>query len=394
MCSVCLVLVMQIGFLVAKMLQIELLPAGPGDCLWLEYGEPGKTHIILIDGGVNDTFEPLEKRICQAITEHVTNELYIDLLVVTHIDNDHIEGVLRLLNETKYPITYGDVWFNGNHQLKNLPAPSAEERRPDLLGDLGDIPRPDLLGLREGDKLSSILATPKIRWNNAFNGAAVMIPVQGKLPSLDLCGGLKLTVLGPPVLRLRKLAEDWKQVKDEEFEERNDLLGSKDTWPPVWLSLPTPDKSVKNGSSIVLLAEYGDKRLLLTGDAHAADIEAGVSRLLTERNLPSRPFPITALKLPHHGSAKNISQNLLEKLNCSQYLVSTNGSGNPKHPDHQALLRVLKFTSKQPRLAFNYDVETTHDWRDSRQDVLSLGLGFYETDYATKNDQGLVVKLE
>lgn len=376
------------------MLHLELLPAGPGDCLWLEYGEPGNSHIVLIDGGVKDTFEPLEKRIGQAIEERGATDLHIDLLVVTHIDNDHIDGVLKLLNQTQHQLTFGDVWFNGNGQLANLPEPSPEEKRPDLLGDLSDIPRPDLLGLKEGNQLSTLLSTRDIPWNDAFYGAAAMVPIQGQLASKEIAGGLKLTVLGPPLIRLRKLAEKWKEVKDGESEGRTDLLGRKDTWPPVWLNESSQDTSVNNGSSIILLAKYGEKSLLLTGDAYAADVEAGLARLQAERNLTSRTLPLTTLKLPHHGSARNISQGLLEKVNCDQYLISTDGSGNPMHPDHQALLRVLKYSTRKPCLAFNYDADTTRNWRDFRQDVLSLGLGSYDTLYAADPDRGLVLMLK
>jgi hypothetical protein len=64
------------------------------------------------------------------------------------------------------------------------------------------------------------------------------------------------------------------------------------------------------------------------------------------------------------------------------------------HPDQQALLRVLKYSSLQPCLEFNYDSETTRNWRDYRQDVLSLGLGTYDTLYADDSDRGLVLELE
>jgi hypothetical protein len=375
------------------MLQLELLPAGPGDCIWLEYGDPGRTHIILMDGGVKDTFEPLEQRIGQALKEREASKLHIDLLVVTHIDNDHIDGILKLLDQTQHEIDFGDIWFNGNCQLVNLP-PSPEDKRGDLLGNLEEIPRPDLLGLKEGDQLSVLLSSHQLPWNRAFLGAAAMVPIQGKLASWDCDGGLNLTLLGPPLLRLRKLAEKWKQViQGEPEEERPDLLGRRDTWPPVWREELSTDNSVANGSSIVLLAEYGGRSLLLTGDAYAEDIEAALTRLQVERNQAGTPSPLTALKLPHHGSARNISKNLLERVKCDQYLISTDGSGNPRHPDHQALLRVLKYSSSRPCMAFNYDSDTTRDWRDFRRDVVKLGLGNYDTLYAQDPDRGLVLDL-
>jgi hypothetical protein len=34
-----------------KRFRITMLPALHGDCLWIEYGEEGDTHHVLIDGG-------------------------------------------------------------------------------------------------------------------------------------------------------------------------------------------------------------------------------------------------------------------------------------------------------------------------------------------------------
>ena len=81
------------------MLTLEMLPAGCGDCLWLEVGEPGNTRIVLIDGGVKATAGFLVERIRAALAERRAARLKIDLLIITHYDNDHIEGILELLEK-------------------------------------------------------------------------------------------------------------------------------------------------------------------------------------------------------------------------------------------------------------------------------------------------------
>lgn len=327
------------------MLRLEMLPAGCGDCLWLEYGEPGKTHIVLVDGGVKDTATLLATRIQEAMNVSRASSLHIDLLVVTHIDNDHIDGILKLLEEGRLPLTFGDIWFNGNRQLANLPPPSEQENRPDKLGETAEeFLRPDLLGLKEGDRLSRLLADSKrkLPWNRAFQGKAAATSSEGPLPSAKMLpGGLKITLLGPPLNRLRVLANKWEEVLGE-FErvdrfgptpERQDVLGRRDIWPPTWQTQKTLDDSPANGSSITLLAEYGDKGLLLTGDAFAPDLEAALTKIQAERGKAGRPLPLGGLKLPHHGSFNNLTKEMLEKVNCRRYLISTDGSVH-RHPDH------------------------------------------------------------
>jgi glyoxylase-like metal-dependent hydrolase (beta-lactamase superfamily II) len=103
------------------MLKLELLPATCGDCLWLEYGSPPR--VIVIDGGLRETAKVLGARINAARHERGTDVLELELLVVTHIDNDHILGIIELL-KSQPPMRVKDVWFNGRPQLMRLPTPT------------------------------------------------------------------------------------------------------------------------------------------------------------------------------------------------------------------------------------------------------------------------------
>lgn len=375
------------------MFQLELLPARQGDCLWLEYGLGNNRRVVIVDGGVNTTFTTLENRIERALAERGAEELHVELLVVTHLDNDHIQGILRLLKESQHRITFDDIWFNGNRQLIDLSRPAKEGTTDTLGGEFGDV-----LGFEEADALSAILATGDLPWNKCFGGSAVMTPLDGELPRRELDGGLKLTLLGPSLKRLQDLGELWPSVMTayrlQELtgvaEAPGDILGRSDTWPPSWSDDESWDDKAANGSSIVLLAEYGDTACLLTGDAFAADIVAHLNRLTAERGIAGR-LPLDALKLSHHGSARNNSRQLIESVNCRNYLLSTDGTQH-KHPDHQAILRALRYSSLEPCLAFNYDGETTHLWRDDSAAVSRLGLGTYTTKYPEDSARGLVLQ--
>ena len=73
--------------------RIDMLPARRGDCLWIEYGDPTQPHRLLIDGGTGGTRRTIAKR----LRDLPPDQRRLDLLVITHVDADHIAGMLELL---------------------------------------------------------------------------------------------------------------------------------------------------------------------------------------------------------------------------------------------------------------------------------------------------------
>jgi hypothetical protein len=120
-------------------------------------------------------------------------------------------------------------------------------------------------------------------------------------------------------------------------------------------------------------------------------VTAALDRLQLERGT-KKPFPLSAFKLSHHGSAQNLSRDLLNQINCPRYLISTDGSVY-RHPDHLAMLRILRNSAVHPMLFFNYKVDTTRDWQDRKQDVLAAGFPSYDTAYPDKPGHSLVLDL-
>jgi hypothetical protein len=208
---------------------------------------------------------------------------------------------------------------------------------------------------------------------------------------------LRLTLLGPTLARLYKLCVAWPDVLgciDEptatETAVPADLLGRRDSWPPVWTDKQQRDPSKANGSSIMLLAEFDDQALLLAADGHAPDLATALERLCRERDIASMRLPLAAFKLPHHGSQKNLNRAVIEKTDCRRYLISTDGSGH-HHPDHQAVLRVLRYSSQSPELLFNYDSDTTRPWGDSKADVLKAGFQDYQAIFPDNPADGMIL---
>lgn len=332
------------------MLSVEMLPAQYGDCLWIEYGDEREPRRILVDCGMKSTCRLLSKRLKKSPF------LEFELLVLTHVDADHIQGSIPLLQQFG-PDRFQDVWFNGWKQL----------------------PPDDSLGPVQGEIVSALLEKGGFAWNRPWRGKAktVVVPEEGRLPSHTLEGGLKLTLLSPTLERLADLRREWKKVLKQEnmrpgdtgdalrrLEKRRELqpdaLGRIDVR-ALARTKYEPDKGAGNGSSIALLAEHGGQAVLLAGDAFAPLLEQTVGRLLQERRQEGK-LRLDAFKLSHHGSRGNTSPGLLGMIACRDFLISTNGSSY-HHPHQETIARVL-LSQKKPRLHFNYRSDENRVWAD------------------------------
>lgn len=95
--------------------EVELLPAGPGTSVMINYGDGHDAHRILVDCGDRRTGRALAERL-----RHGDGGSPIELLVLTDIDDSHIGGAIPLLDDIKkaqterrdVPVQIPEVWFN------------------------------------------------------------------------------------------------------------------------------------------------------------------------------------------------------------------------------------------------------------------------------------------
>ena len=369
-----------------------MLPAGHGDSLLVAYGDPAAPHHILIDGGPYYTYSAgafvarttLSERVQQLIEAGYS----LDLLVITHIDADHIEGAVKLLANWPKNLKIADVWFNAWRHLKQDPG--------------------DLLGPVQGEMLSALIrearaATGTRRWAATRSPSC---PATRCAPS-NSPAGCKLTLLSPTPVELAALRRTWETElrtagldpdspeaalerlkKDQRLrpDDIDDLLGERrlDVEALAEASFES-DASPANGTSIAFIAEFEGKRCLFAGDAHPTVLEASIRQWLHERGEPR--LRLDAFKLAHHGSKSNLSPELLELVDCKRYLISTNGRYFG-HPDEETLARVV-VRGGEPVLCFNYRTDKTAAWDDTG---LKEDYG-YQTVYGDERDGGLIVEL-
>lgn len=365
------------------MLKLISLPARQGDALWIKWGDADKPHQIIIDMGTEEIGESFREKLEALPVE----KRKIDLLVITHVDRDHIGGVLTCLAEAD-PIEgleIGDVWFNGFQHLNG-------ETVTVPVGGQGLEP----MGAAQGERLSSWLREQA--WNSHFNGAPVRrIPGQTP-PFKTFHDGLKLTVIGPTPDLLSDFIDKWEDEVAEalakgKLEEVSPGLEAMGPKVPPDLELPgdlaelaserqKKDTSKANGSSIALLLEYGDRKILLSGDAHHASLVEGIEAVSEGATLQLDLF-----KLPHHGSKNNISKKLIESVDCDYWLISSDGT-QFRHPDPVALARIIQFSSIRPsRLGFNVRSKYSGWWDNENW----RNLYGYTTEYGT-DGEGLTLE--
>jgi beta-lactamase superfamily II metal-dependent hydrolase len=346
---------------------IEMLPAGHGDALWIEYGKGKDCRRWLVDCGTRQTSTHLMRRVEQV----PERDRELELFVMSHIDSDHIGGALPFLRAVKQGLRFRDLWFNGWRHISSQ------------------------LGARQGEMFSTAIEDLDLPWNEWRESEAIVVD-GGALPVCTLPGGMKLTLLSPGPEQLRRLAPGWtRELKRYGLEpgSRVDysrfLKGTPSSSTDVDQLADTPfnsDAAAANGSSIAFLAEFGPVSVLFGADAYAPILVASIKRMLADRGL--QRLPVNAFKLPHHGSQNNLSSELLRLIDCPNYLFSSNGDYF-YHPDRQAVARVIKAGGQQPVLHFNYKSRYNEVW--SRPD-LQEKYG-YTTQYPEAESPGLRISL-
>lgn len=333
---------------------ISMLPAKDGDCLFVE----AAGFRLLIDGGRSQTALTVLPAFISSLVAR-PDKPTIDLMVLTHVDADHIAGLLTFLSALG-DVTIGEVWFNGadHHKsatgafIKPISPEEQAARRPAETG---------MLSVDQALQFDSLINRLGIPWNEKLKGAAVMVEPEGKLPRISLTQGLDLVLLGPPKEKLADFYPEWDKCV-RTFDAAKVLSGEARTIPTVnnlkglALELIRADTTPPNGASIAFVLEAGNKRVLFTADAHPGDIASGLERYAG----PGR-VRFDAVKVAHHGSAKNNTAILIDRLQSPYWLISTDGSGHG-HPNVPAIARILLAPSEGKQLVFNYRSDVNADW--------------------------------
>lgn len=345
--------------------------ADNGDCISIET----QSELVLIDGGTAQSFS--------SWSSHVIGKDKIDSLIVTHIDNDHVNGIIKLLQHDDCP-DIGLFLFNGPEQLFGLlNDKEARDRISDtklraLSEESSTAGNRDQVSYSEGTSLSYLLSSKDIKCNAVVCGEALY---REKCQSFNV-GSVKFSVIGPEQSVLEDLKDCWEdklierrirpriisKAYYEAFEQYvKTLQGIVQNITPIASSEATTieslanvafedDHSPTNKSSLSFLIESNSKRLLYLSDCHAGAVISWLNHIDVEK------IEVDAVKISHHGSQNNTSLDLLNRIVCNKYLISTNGNSHG-HPDLETLARIAVVNRDSGAEIFlNYEVEHIPDW--------------------------------
>jgi glyoxylase-like metal-dependent hydrolase (beta-lactamase superfamily II) len=310
------------------LLKLIVVQAQFGDCLLFQSSSEGKTTLLLIDGGTSQTYESDLKPALEAFPKE---ERKLDLVVLSHIDNDHVLGLLDLFEDIKKSrvskkaeiIKIESLWHNSfsdivgeqrqNGLLINERFLSGQFSLVDLDGDKIHAPVIGALkGVGEGRDLRKLSQSLHIPINQQFGGDLIVARDTNKSVKI---GNIKFSILGPTqknLDKLRKLWNDWLRKHDKPLVTAGDFRG-----------LQALDASIANLSSIMFIAESQGKKILFTGDGLGDD----AVDVLSERKLLDSEdgYHVDVLKVPHHGSERNASPEFFNTVTADAYVISANG---------------------------------------------------------------------
>jgi len=365
------------------MLKIKMYPAGNGDAFLVRAGGTN----VLIDGGYAATFHGV---VSADLQEIAADGETLDLVVATHIDADHISGLIAFLaaNESSDKckvVPVGQIWHNSLRSItaKNttpLPPKSAGlleavSRRGHPLPSSGH-PTAQEISARQGSSLAALIHRGGYSWN--FGGGTASIRAQ-HTPPVALGSTGTATVIGPNDRRLDELHLWWKaklrsmgysgpmgsdDIIDDAFEFLCAHAPGAHKAKAIALSGGTtkrleevyePDTSVTNASSIAMILELQERRILFLGDTWAEDMVEQLHLL----KAAGQSMTFDAIKISHHGSLRNTSPDLLALIDAPVYFISSNGVGHG-HPDFEVLAAIVDRAAAFTRhIHLNYETSAS-----------------------------------
>jgi hypothetical protein len=377
---------------------LEALQAKHGDSLILHYGKPKSPKMIVIDGGPAGVYkDSLRPRLDELKASRSPDApLSIRMLMVSHLDDDHINGVVSLLRnlagkgkneQLEFDIV--TLWHNsfddiiGNKNDADELVASFKNTKPVAGGGALAAGLPVSLAggaiaasVPQGREVREHAKTLGLSVNSPFE-RLVQAPVKGK-KTVTIGDGLKFTVIGPLEDRIEELQIEWNAVIKAKGLAKNEKGRS--------LAAAYLDESVFNLSSICVLAEAGGKKMLLTGDARGDHTLIG----LTGAGLLKKgTLHVDLLKMPHHGSDRNVETDFFRQITADHYVISADGKhGNPEISTLQMISeargkakytvyltnrepRLTKFFASEKKRGKKYDVV----FRDNKELSLWVDLG-------------------
>ncbi|WP_207509934.1 ComEC/Rec2 family competence protein [Telluribacter humicola] len=307
---------------------IKLFQVLQGDCISIECFDESRDQAacIFIDAGfVRTYFRTLRPEVL-SIND---SQKPIDLFVVTHTDSDHISGILPFLKEFGH-LPVKQFWFNWSPNPVRLSESNGE------------------ISIKEGIILRDFLiGEGKASGNNILAGQAYEV------------NGVALTILSPDEEQFEGFTKKWHKEETRLSEKSGSDIGTgqgrndHESINDLSNQKFAEDKSLSNRSSMAFLLEFNGFTGLFTGDSVPSVIIASLEKLGYSQE---KKLKLDFMKVAHHGSKANTSDELLQMLDCAHYGISSNSQNTHNFPHKETLARIVKAREGSTvNFHFNYD---------------------------------------
>jgi len=316
-----------------------MLQANHGDCFLISHTNGNKVFNILIDGGNKTTFShgPHQRysgELRILLDELKRKDQYIDLLILTHFDDDHIGGLIRGYETRGYlQEMVKRVWFNSSLAITDY-----FEHTKIVENEISISSSAAQTTAEQGSTLEKLLMKTECE----------LLPIQTAGEKLE-CGPFTFKILSPTKECLKKLLCIWPKEKSD-----GETSGSENDYHLTFDELQSEDNfeedtSLSNESSIAFIIEAEEKKMLFLGDAHNNIIIKSLRELGYSEDFK---LDVEFFKISHHASKYNTSLELLNMIDAKKYLISSNGVKKGA-VSKKTISRIMK-SSKDGVVFFNY----------------------------------------
>lgn len=316
-------------------LKIFYLDVGQGDGALIEAGD----YKILIDAGPSDNmFNYLTKWQYKYLLDE-NKKIHIDYLIVSHFDQDHYKGFIKILEHTGF--TFGQIchagilkFAAGNNPYNTGLGDTIQKGAATYLTKIFD----NLLSVNEPAAFN--------RDVTAFMNALEKAKTENRVQKAKRLGNGDVVInkkIEGKTFKLEILAPFMEKVSN-----KNVYVYWKD------------DGKTINGHSLVVKLSFGNRSFLFGGDLNTLS-----ENYLMEKYGNANPFEVDVAKACHHGSS-DFTEDFMALINPYASVISSGDNESFSHPRADAVGCAGKYSKSKRPLVFSTELARSTDLKNKK----------------------------